>query len=191
MNHSQADGSEDANGLIVTVEVASPVVHDVDLVAVGVVAPEADELLAGSVQQLDRLLGGTIERMRGGGGSGVRLGETLLIEGALGVKAPRVLLIGLGSAARLRSEAFAMAGRIAVQLAFDLASTIGFAPGVRDAGATTLPVDDIAEAVALGARGGFAARGGGSNRRLVFSLESSAANRDLALEGISRWSAPT
>jgi hypothetical protein len=184
------DGNEEPSGLVVTVEVASPLVHDVDLVAVGVVAPRGhDESLEGSVRELDRVLGGAIEQMRLGGGAGVRLGETLLIDGTPGVRARRVLLIGLGPAETLRSDAFAVAGRIAVQLGLDLASTMGFAPGVRDAGVTHLAVDDIAEAVVLGAREGFAARNVGPKRRLVFSLETSATNRDRALEGIGRRAA--
>jgi hypothetical protein len=182
--HTESVASEQ---LTVTVEVASPVVHDVDLVAVGVIAPAANEPLEGAVEKLDRLLGGAIERMRMGGGSGVRVGETLRIDGAPGVKAPRVLLIGLGSARSLSTDALTVAGRIAVQHALDVGvRTLGFAPGLRDAGVTSLPVGDIAHAVALGAREYFAARSPATRRRLVFSIEASAANRDLAFEGIRR-----
>jgi hypothetical protein len=186
MDRSISGGGEGGGELVLSVEVASPVVHDVDLVVVGVVAPRANEPLEGSVLELDRLLEGAIERMRVGSGAGVCAGETLCLDQASGVKARRVLLIGLGPAAALRPDALNLAGRVAVQFALDLGvDTLGFAPGLRDAGVTSLAVDEVAHAVATGAREGFASRNSGSTRRLLFSLESSAANRALALAGLS------
>ena len=53
-----------ATDLVLRVDAMSPLEHDVDLVAVGVVTPSGGEPLTGSVSKLDGLLGGAIEQMR-------------------------------------------------------------------------------------------------------------------------------
>jgi hypothetical protein len=176
-------------GLTVRLDVQSPVDHAVPLVAVGVIAPVADEPLQGSVARLDQLLGGAIEDLRRRDG-GPRLGESRLLISAPGVSAPRVLLVGLGAARDVRTEALAVAGRVAVQQALELGvSAIGFAPGLRDAGVNSLGIEEVARAVVEGARLAFATAAPG--RSLVFALEVSASHRESALEGIASASRAT
>jgi len=172
-----------ATDLVIRVDAMSPTVHDVDLVVVGVVRPSSGEPLTGAVSKLNGLLGGAIERMR----VATTEGETRLVEGAPGIKARRVLLIGLGAHGSLRLEALQTAGRVAVEQGLALgAATIGFAPGLRDAGVTSFEVADVSRAIARGARQGFAARDAAPRAAIVLALESSSANAEQAMKGIER-----
>ena len=176
-----------ASELLFRVDAESPVDHDVDLVVVGVIAPLADEPLIGSVLKLDALLGGAIARMRVGGGSGVTPGEAQLVDGVPGVKARKILLVGLGAAASLRLEALEGAGGLAVRHALAIrAGTVGFAPGLRDAGVSTFAIGDVSQAVVRGARAEFASHNAASRTSLVMALEASPANASLARMGIER-----
>jgi cytosol aminopeptidase family protein len=172
-----------ATDLVLRVDAMSPLEHDVDLVAVGVVTPSGGEPLTGSVSKLDGLLGGAIEQMR----TAASEGETRLVNGAPGVKARKVLLIGLGAHGSLRLEALQAAGRIAIEKGLALgAATIGFAPGLRDAGVTSFDVADVSHAIARGVRQGFATRDAATRTAIVFALESSPANSEQATKGIER-----
>ncbi len=181
----RTDSADGSTGLTIAVATASPVDHDVDLVAVGVVASRTGQPLHGTIAVLDRLLGGAIECMRVESGPNARAGDATRIDGAPGVVAPRILLVGLGPAASLGPDALAVAARVAVESAIDLgARTVGFAPGLLDAGVVLLKVDDVARAVARGAREGYDARARATPRRLDFYLESSSASRDMALRAL-------
>jgi hypothetical protein len=175
--------------LEIRAEAFSPVDHDVELVAVGVVGAPAGRALQGAVLHVDTLLQGAVERLRGRAGAAPP-GETELVAGAPGIKAPRVLLIWLGPAEALTLDVLHLAGRQAVSVALSLGvATLGMAPGLRDAGVTTLGVGDVSHAVAVGAREAFAAeatRGAEGRRSLELLLEASPANLGQALEGIGR-----
>jgi hypothetical protein len=178
------EGMGQPPGLCINVSVVSPQADDVDLVAVGVVSAQGRVPLRGGLAALDRLLGGAIERMRTGSGLGARVGETVRIDSPAGVVARRVLLVGLGTAADLDAAALKNAGRLAVECALDLdIRTVGFSAGIHDAGIKSFSADRIAEAVAQGAREGFATRDQGGVRRLTFHLDTSRARRKQAILG--------
>jgi hypothetical protein len=180
------DGMGQPLGLCINVSVVSPQADDVELVAVGVVSAQGGGPLRGGLAVLDRLLGGAIEQMRGGSGIGARVGETVHINGAAGVVARQVLLVGLGTAADLDVAVLENAGRLAVEHALDLdIRTVGFSPGLHDAGVKSFSADRIAQAVTQGARAGFANRDRGVCR-LTFHLQSSRARRKLAILGAQR-----
>lgn len=172
-------------GLVVRLEVESPVVHAVDLVVVGVVEPRTGEPLRGAILALDQLLDGAIKQTRAGGSRRGRLGERRLIATPRGITAPRVLLVGLGQAETFQSKTLTKAGRVAVEEAFKVgASKVGFAPGLRDAGVTSLGAREVAQAVVLGVRQCFAEKAARSKRSLVFALEVSAEHFQEALDGL-------
>ncbi|AKV01358.1 hypothetical protein AKJ09_08021 [Labilithrix luteola] len=167
--------------LTVELAVESPVVHDVDLVAVGVITSGARAPLQGAVAEIDRLLGGRVERMRRDHGDA----ESVLVDGAPAIKARRVLLLWLGDEATLDLARLEDAASRAVRRALEVgARAVGFAPGLHDAGVTKLAVDAVARAVASGARAAFASAGD-TRGDLVFALEVSERNRALAAEGLS------
>ena len=173
--------------LLVRVDEMSPVAHDVDLVVVGVVASRTNEPLRGSVLALDALLAGAVERFRTRDDVRGGRGGTRLLDGTEGIKARKVLLVFLGTAGSLELEALADAGRIAVRAALDLGvDTLGFAPGLRDAGVDDFDIGDVAQAIVRGAREAFDSYEVASRRSLVLALEAGPANAAGARKGIER-----
>src|SRR5690348_18510175 len=63
-----------------------------------------DQPLAGAAALLDQASGGTLTKLRDAGDLNCKIGGTLVLHGLSGVRAARVLLVGLGAKSDFRSE---------------------------------------------------------------------------------------
>ncbi len=94
---------------------------DAPCVVVGVF----DSALGGAAAEIERAGNGVLSRLRDGGDFGGKLGSTLLLHGVQGVRASRVLLVGLGSRADFDAlnyqRACSEAGKLLKSLAIESA----------------------------------------------------------------------
>ena len=114
--------------------------------------PEGAKRMTGAPVELDKELGGIIGSLRSRGEFVGDALETLLINTPNGtIKAPQLLLIGLGDEASLSLDLMEQVGRVAVREAARLGvKRMAFAPLIRDQGNSKLPTGDVGRAVLRG-----------------------------------------
>jgi len=112
----------------------------------------AGDTTKGAAITLDEKLGGAIAALRDRGEFGGDEQETLLLDAPEGgIKADRLLLIGVGDEASLSLETMERVGRTALREASRLgAERVAFAPLLRDQGNSSLGVGDVERAVVRG-----------------------------------------
>jgi hypothetical protein len=113
---------------------------------------EGAKRMTGAPAELDRHLGGVIGNLRARGEfRGDELETIVIIPKEGSIKAKKLLLIGLGDESQLSLDIMEQVGRAAVRAAHRLgASTVAFAPLIRDQGNTTLGVGAVETAVVRG-----------------------------------------
>jgi hypothetical protein len=134
-----------ADGLAVSVKEIGPVTEVADLQIICVLKHDpAGDKYAEAMRDLNDKLGGLISALRDRGDFVGDAGETLLLTPPTGsIGAHRLLLIGVGTEADLSAERLATTGRIAAREANRLqATTVGFAPALRDQGSQRVDVAD-------------------------------------------------
>src|SRR5579875_1541774 len=111
---------------------AAPAAVDAPCAVVGVF----DDAMSPAAQAVDSASGGALRRLRASGDFTGKLDATLLLHGLAGVKAPRVLLVGLGSKAGLDAKAYRRACAEAGKAlkAMPIAAAACFLPEVDIAG---------------------------------------------------------
>ncbi|MHC5543956.1 M17 family peptidase N-terminal domain-containing protein, partial [Singulisphaera rosea] len=114
--------------------------------------PDSDSRMSGAPLELDRRLGGLIGALRSRGEFGGEALETILLDTPNGTIRPkRLLLIGLGDEATLSVERMERVGRVALREAARLGATsVGFAPLIRDQGNTAIATGEVERAVTRG-----------------------------------------
>lgn len=114
--------------------------------------PDSDAGMSGAPVELDERLGGLIGSLRTRGAFAGEEFETLLVDVPKGTIRPkRLLLIGLGDGSTLSLDRMERVGRTALREAARLgATTVAFAPLIRDQGVSSLAVGEVERAVTRG-----------------------------------------
>lgn len=114
--------------------------------------PDSDARMSGAPVELDKRLGGLIGSLRARGEFGGDELETILFDVPEGTIRPkRLLLIGLGDESTLSIEKMERVGRTALREAARLgASSVAFAPLIRDQGNSTIATGTVERAVTRG-----------------------------------------
>ena len=110
------------------------------------------DMTKGAAVTLDEKLGGVIAALRNRGEFAGDEQETLLLDAPEGgIKADRLLLVGVGDEASLSVETMERVGRTALREASRVgAERVAFAPLLRDQGNSSLGVGDVERAVVRG-----------------------------------------
>jgi hypothetical protein len=172
-----------ARGFSFRIVVQSPMEHDLELVATGLVGHRGHDVpLTGSLHHMDEALGGALSSWREHG-DGSTPGDIKVFtpsrDGA--IRARAVLAVWLGVDGEVDVGRVALAARRAVEEAAKRrVERVGFAPGVVD-GSVHLPVAELARSVALAAAAAYEQLA--SSHALSFELEVSPPRRDEAVRG--------
>jgi hypothetical protein len=173
-----------ARGFAFRVVVHSPLDHQVELVATGLVGHRGTDVpLKGSLRHMDEALGHELSRWRAAPGPATTPGTVNVFEPTVGgpIQARTVLAIWLGMDDDIDVTRVGLAASKAVEAAVSRgALRIGFAPGLVD-GSVSLPVVDIAQAVAIAAAETYARLT--TAGALSFEMEVSPPRRDDAIRG--------
>lgn len=138
-------------GLKVTVRMQGPYDAEVPLQIVCYFKHKAGQTLKGAPVELDKRLSGVIGNLRSRGEFVGEALETLVIDTRQMIPAKKLLLIGLGSEADLSLDVMERVGRVAYREAARLkATSVAFAPLLRDQGVDTLPTGDVEQRVIRG-----------------------------------------
>ena len=95
-----------------TLNTTAPTAASADCVVVGLYA---DGTLSPAAEAIDQASGGALARLAGRGDLSGKAGSTALLHDLAGVTAPRVLVVGLGDAAKLNAAAYIKAVTAAVK----------------------------------------------------------------------------
>ncbi len=114
--------------------------------------PNSDARMSGAPVEIDKHLGGLIGSLRTRGEFGGDELETILFDVPEGTIRPkRLLLIGLGDESTLSLERMERVGRTALREAARLGATsVAFAPLIRDQGNTAIATGEVERAVTRG-----------------------------------------
>jgi hypothetical protein len=172
-----------SRGLSFRVVVQSPMEHDVELVATGLVGHHGQSVpLTGSLHHMDEALAGALSSWREIGGESAP-GDIKVFtpprNGAIRARALVVVWLGMDSDVDVGRVALA-AGRAVAEAAKRRVDRVGFAPGVVDGG-VRLPVTELSRAIALAVAVTYARLDGAPP--LSFELEVSPPRRDDAVRG--------
>src|SRR4051812_19346473 len=139
------------NNVKIKVRMEGPYTADVPLqiVCYFKYTPEIMARMTGAPVELDKKLGGIIAALRQRGEfAGDELETMLIMPPANTIKAKALLLVGLGTEENLSLAVMQRVGRVSLREAVRLsATTVAFAPLIRDQGNSKLPTGDIEVAV--------------------------------------------
>jgi len=146
-----------AHGLPVTVKEIGPSGQAADLQIVTLFDKASRQAFAGSMTDLDKRLGGFVARVRDSGQFQANALETLVITPPPGsIPARRLLLVGLGDSRRASLDLMERVGAVIAREAVRLrASTVAFAPTLRDQSFDALDTGQVAARVMTGAIRGY------------------------------------
>jgi hypothetical protein len=172
-----------SRGFSFRVVVQSPMEHDLELVATGLVGHRGHDVpLTGSLHHMDEALGGALSTWREHGDD-TAPGDIKVFapprDGAIRARAILVVWLGVDSEVDVGRVALA-AGRAVEEAAKRRVERLGFAPGVVD-GSVHLPVVELARSIALAAAAAYEQLA--SSHPLSFELEVSPPRRDEAARG--------
>jgi len=139
------------DGLTITVRMQGPYDADVPLQIVCYFRKTATQKLQGAPVELDKRLGGVIGQLRDRGEFVGDELETLVLDTGKRIPARKLLLIGLGDEANLSFDLMERVGRTAYREAARLGATsVAFAPLLRDQGNNTLATGEVERRVIRG-----------------------------------------
>lgn len=140
------------HGLPLTVKMVSPVHADVDLQVITLFDRASRQRFVDVMVELNDRLGGFLNSVRDSGHFRARPLETLAITTPAGsISARNLLIVGLGASSAASLELLTDAGAVAVREAVRLrASTVAFAPALRDQEFLSFQPADVGAAVMKG-----------------------------------------
>ena len=180
------------NPLNISALVQGPGAVETDLVIAGFFVHKTDEPeLIGGAKGLNDGLKGLVMKYRTDGSFSGKVGKTFLFKTPQNtIPAKNVMLIGLGERHKFSLESMRTVGCMALRNAVAHSfHDIAFAPEVRDAGVTTFPAGDVAEAFTEGAMNEYRAiqlKGEADIQIHSFRILAGPVHETEAIEGITK-----